>query len=755
VNVAPALAPGVVPSDTNTPTLHLPRIAPTGQPSRARQSEELLSRDIDERLATARRIVAERCLYGVDKNTMAVEMARLSLWLITLAKNKPFTFLDSNLRCGDSLLGVNLQQLQSLAMDAKDVRQMNFMEQAMERAITLTLNKRREISMHLEQSAIDADEKAHKLSSANDTMQLLKLGGDLLIAIALAEPKRRADLRNSLLYDYELLIVAAEDAHIHPLTAAEKQREHQQNIEKLRATTNDLLRERTPFHWPLEFPEVFAGGGAEAGFAAIVGNPPFQGGKKITGVLGTDYRDYMVKYLANNKNGSADLCAYFFLRAAALTRRNGMNALLATNTIAQGDTREVALDELTAANWTITRAIPSRKWSGEANLEVAYVWLWHGLWSGQIILNDLDVEGITPFLTIAGHAQGNPYKLEANQNEAFIGSVIGGIGFVVSPEEAQHLIRKEKKNEEVLFLYLNADDVNSRPDQSPSRWVINFHDWPLEQAEFYPHCMQIVREKVKPQRDNLNRKVYRERWWQYAEKCLTLYDTLKNLNTAWVIPRVSKYMICAQEPIDIVFSDATVVIASESKAYFALLQCTFHENWSRINGSSMRTDLRYTLTDCFQTFSFPPNMEQIEDIGERYYTHRQSIMLARQEGLTSTYNRFHNPAEYTSDIVHLRELHSEMDEAVARAYGWEDLRLEHGFHETKQGLRYTISEAARREVLDRLLLLNHERHAEEVAAGLVDESGKPPKGKAKGANGTQKGRRPGSGKIVAADGEGL
>ncbi|HET8843871.1 MAG TPA: hypothetical protein VFN35_20575, partial [Ktedonobacteraceae bacterium] len=144
-------------------------------------------------------------------------------------------------------------------------------------------------------------------------------------------------------------------------------------------------------------------------------------------------------------------------------------------------------------------------------------------------------------------------------------------------------------------------------------------------------------------------------------------------------------------------------------------------------------DMSYTPTDCFETFPFPTIVDSLESIGERYYTHRQSIMLTRQEGLTKTYNRFHNPAEHAPDIAQLRELHKEMDEAVARAYGWEDLPLEHGFHETKQGMRYTISEEARREVLDRLLLLNHQRHAEEVAAGLVDESGKPLKSKTKSA----------------------
>lgn len=129
------------------------------------------------------------------------------------------------------------------------------------------------------------------------------------------------------------------------------------------------------------------------------------------------------------------------------------------------------------------------------------------------------------------------------------------------------------------------------------------------------------------------------------------------------------------------------------------------------------------------TFPFPPDISSLEDIGERYYAHRQGIMQARQEGLTKTYNRFHDPDESTEDIERLRELHVEMDEAVAEAYGWGDLDLGHGFHETRQGVRYTISEEVRREVLDRLLLLNHERYAQEVEQGLHDKKAKKSKTK--------------------------
>jgi len=91
-------------------------------------------------------------------------------------------------------------------------------------------------------------------------------------------------------------------------------------------------------------------------------------------------------------------------------------------------------------------------------------------------------------------------------------------------------------------------------------------------------------------------------------------------------------------------------------------------------------------------------------------------MHTRREGLTATYNRFHNPDDRAPDIQQLRELHVQMDQAVAAAYGWQDLALDHGFHDTKQGVRFTVSDAARRELLDRLLALNHQRHEEEVEA---------------------------------------
>ena len=158
-------------------------------------------------------------------------------------------------------------------------------------------------------------------------------------------------------------------------------------------------------------------------------------------------------------------------------------------------------------------------------------------------------------------------------------------------------------------LILMVKISNSRLDQSPSRWVINFHDWPLEIAETYPDCIEIVREKVKPQREKQNdensAKTYGGNYYVHRSE---LYTTIVNMKRVLAMPRHSKYMICAWEPTGIVYSDATCIIATEADSDFALIQCTFHEDWVRLNGSSMRNDQRYTPSDCFETFPFPLNM---------------------------------------------------------------------------------------------------------------------------------------------------
>ena len=136
----------------------------------------------------------------------------------------------------------------------------------------------------------------------------------------------------------------------------------------------------------------------------------------------------------------------------------------------------------------------------------------------------------------------------------------------------------------------------------------------------------------------------------------------------------------------------------------------------------MRTDPNYTPTDCFETFVQPDFTQTVSELGGRLHTHRSALMLDRQEGLTTTYNRVHDPDETADDIVELREIHVALDYAVRDAYVWTDLELGHDFHPTKFGTRFTFAPVPRQEVLDRLMELNHECYAEEVRQGL---HGKP------------------------------
>ena len=645
----------------------------------------------------------------------------------------------------------------------EDQRTFGFWENNVRAALHSADAKRRELESFGVVSFGDLERKERLLAEAEEATGLVRTVCDLLSGAALDAARRNTGKAAEVViraFEVKRNTLASEylTHYGDPKVTSAKQA-----IESLQLIVRQLLDggkppsepSRRPFHWPLEFPEVFSDDG---GFDAMVGNPPFMGGKKITGVLGTDYRNHLVQYLANGQKGSADLCAYFFLRTASLIRKGGGFGLLATNTIAQGDTREVGLDQLAAAGHTIPRAVPSRKWPGGANLEVAHVWVRRNGWKGSFVLEEKPVEGITAFLTKPGNVAGKPHRLGANAGKSFIGSYVLGIGFIMEPKEAQRLIEKDTRNRDVLFPYLNGEDLNSRPDQSPSRWVINFREWPLSRgasgcwasadeeqrrkwirseivpndyldpvAADYPDCLEILRERVKPFRDEIVRRgkqIHEYGFWRFWDKRLDSYERIAGMERVLVRSLHANINSIALVPTDAVFSHALVVFSSDAFSTFTLLQGSFHTAWLNTYGSSIRTDVRYTPSDCFETFPFPSANNELAVTGQQYQDSRTGIMQSRTEGLTMTYKRLQNPDETSNDICELRRLHVEMDQAVAAAYGWQDLDLGHNFHETKQGTRYTISEPARREVLDRLLALNHERYEEEVRQGLHDKGRK-------------------------------
>jgi hypothetical protein len=470
---------------------------------------------------------------------------------------------------------------------------------------------------------------------------------------------------------------------------------------------------------------------AEGGFDAIIGNPPFLGGQKLTGALGHPIRAWLVNVVADGQTGSADLVAYFVLRAVGLLGPKGTIGLIATNTLAQGDTRQVGLDRIVADGFTITRAVQSRSWPAtSASLEYAAVWGSVGAVSADAerVSDDQPVRAISTLLEPVGRVDETPRRLRANSGLAFIGCYVLGLGFVLDPELAAQWIDEDPRNTEVLFPYLTGEDLNSRPDSSASRWVIDFNDRCETCAKRYEQPMGTVRETVLPERRRNNRKVYRDYWWRFAERRPAMRRAIKGLDEVLVIALVSKTVMPMRVPTGRVFAHKLAIFATDSCAQQAVLSSSMHQVWAIRNGSTMRADVNYSPSDVFETFPRPRPNADLETIGRTLDTERREIMLRRDLGLTKLYNLVNDPdvRDADPDVNRMREIHVELDTAVLAAYGWDDIDPGHGFHTYRQMTRWTISPAARVEVIDRLLEENLRRAAAQgddtarITGGLFD-----------------------------------
>jgi hypothetical protein len=167
------------------------------------------------------------------------------------------------------------------------------------------------------------------------------------------------------------------------------------------------------------------------------------------------------------------------------------------------------------------------------------------------------------------------------------------------------------------------------------------------------------------------------------------------------------------------------VFASKDVGLLALLASAPHYAWGIRHSGTFKTDFRYNPSRIFETLPLPELTPEMQELGKRLDSYRrENVMLARQAGLTATYNLVNDPGCHDEDIVELRRIHRAIDEAVCRAYQWDDLTaqgLDHGFHKVGREIRYTVGPASQREFVDRLLELNHQRYAEEVKAGLHDK----------------------------------
>ena len=712
-----------------------------------------LPADEDEELL-ARRLVAQRCLYGVDRNPMATDLARLSLWLATLARDHEFTFLDHALRTGDSLVGLTRDQVSRL--DWREAAQGTLFGGLVRGRLEAAVAVRAEIRAAGDDALLFEQES--RLAIAERHLGELRLAGDAVIAAHFgAETDRARGQAIERIHDTATVTPA--------LWAALRE------AAATLATGEHTLR---PFHWELEFPEVFAG--AEAGFDAIVGNPPFAGKNTLLAGNRPGYLPWL-QVLHAGAHGNADLVAHFFRRAFLLLKPGGCLGLIATNTVGQGDTRESGLRWLLAHGGTVLRATRRLAWPGEAAVVVSVVHVLRGALPEGVLpaLDGRPARRVSAYL-VEGELDASPARLAANAGKAFQGCNILGPGFTFDDEavargkpaspvaEMHRLIAEDGRNAKRIFPYLGSDEVNSHPQQAHRRWVIDFSDFPLGRrklqqrwadmtarqraacratglvpedypepvAEDWPGLLKIVRRLVKPEREILSEPRRRDIWWQFFRSAPAMRQAVKELSSFFTTgaAMVTHHAIGNVQG-GTVPSHKLIVFSSQDYMVFCQLQSSIHELWSATFGTTAGSSdaITYNPSQVFQTFPFVLNFhsELLTEAGSAYHIHRATLMQATGRGLTKTLGDFHKAAVRTPAIQELRRLHHALDQAVLRAYGWDDLAVraapvyltELDEPEYRYQDRLFWPAAFRDEVLARLLALNASRAAEEAAAGLA------------------------------------
>lgn len=680
--------------------------------------------DDEDVLTYARRLVAERCLYGVDKNVFAVDLAKLSLWLATLAKEHPFTFLDHSMRHGDSLVGLTREQIACFNWDTG--KQLPLIRSLIDERVQQAQQLREQIQGM--GASDDVPAKAQLLKEANEALDDVRRIGDLAVSAFFEREKDKA----------RKVLLAAYAADVQSWLVA-------------RATGQRLRpgMAQATLHWQIEFPEVFSR--STPGFDAFVGNPPFLGGRNITERLGDIYSHWLCQ-VHEAASGAADLAAHFFRRAFAMLRMGGTFGLIATNTISQGDTRGTGLRWIRKHDGVIFSAKKRVAWPGQAAVVVSVVHVLRGQIQGPCELDGRPVDVITAFLFHAG-SDTDPHQLVENASKCFQGSIPLGMGFTFDDADKQgvanatslmrDVVRRDARNAERIFPFLGGEDVNETPLYEARRWIIDFDEMDEDVARSWPDLFEIVEMKVKPERAQSNALKYPRmvnEWWKFWNSRTQMRAAIVSLDKVLVCslhqPNWAVAMVSSKQ----VFSHALGVFAFDSFDVFGLLQSRIHELWARMFGSSLEDRIRYTISDCFETFPFPPNLQAqqlLEAAGRNYYDRRAEVMVRNGEGMTKTYNRFHDRDEHSPGILELRNRHADMDRAVLDAYGWTDIPttcefiLDHDDDEEedpgkasrrKKPWRYRWPDSVRDEVLARLLELNASRASE---MGTADDRAQP------------------------------
>jgi hypothetical protein len=691
----------------------------------------------------ALRDVIRTCIYGVDLNPLAVELCKVALWLEAHNPGQPLNFLDHHIKCGNAIVGfVQREELDkgipneafaTMPGDDKDVasnwRKANKRDRADIRQIGLAPDMQQRLEGRLTEwkalSALPERTPAEiELKKERFSEYTYSVEADRLETIA-ACPIAQFYIPKTPENDPRLMTDAQFRRHWHDGLLP---------IGQPTAMGIATAREKRIFHWFLEFPDIIARGG----FDCILGNPPYLGRGGIRSTYGDAFCGYVQWEFA--PAGISDLVVFFVRRIFRLLKTGGFTAFITTNSIKDGEIRKGGLEQVIDQGGEINMAVRAIRWPGRANLFVSLVAIHNGFWKGRHTLDGLEVDRINAFFEDSG-TNIEAKTLSDNADRVTQGSIFLGDGFLLTESEVEQLIASDPRNEEVVFKVTNGQEVNNQPDQKPGRSIVNFRDWTIESASTYTAPFARIESLVQPERI---RGGAPDNWWQFWRPRSELYKAIRPLQRCFVAARTTKHLNFSAARTNFVFTDALYVFTTDRWDLYAVVQSTIHEVWARKYSGALKQDLRYSPSKCFETFALPEGLWQaanptLANLGECYHEHRKSLMLSLWLGLTDIYNLFHarelTPAKVAKvskksaeesergyeGLLELRRRHVELDVAIRDAYNWQNLPLDHDFHEVEtlaenDRLRYTISPAARKELLRRLLVLNHARAAAESAA---------------------------------------
>ncbi len=671
-------------------------------------TKEPLPRDTEARTVIARRLIAERCLYGVDLNPLAVELAKLSIWLVTLAKGRPFGFLDHNLRCGDSLLGIHrLDQLAELTMTPTGKGQQRLFGQNIERAVHEAIELRQRLREMPIRDIRDVESMARLDADARRKLEAPERIADAFIGEVLSSGGNA----NALSSAVETLAIQAGQAVDGKRDAMEAMTRRAHG-----ALSADLPPEKTrrlPFHWPLEFPEVFAR--SPSGFDAVVGNPPFLGNRLWKGALG-DKLQWQCQMVLGASPGKIDLCVVFHRRAVDLLRADGCYGLLATSNIAEGSAIEVGLG-VVVQNGTIYLAKKGMPWPGTAAVVVAIVGFIKGEWQAECDADGRKCSRIGPRLEpeagdvwVPQVLTDAPFAFEGVNNSK-------GLAFVITPDSSWF---DQLKNEpdSLLRPYITGDDITSSALNRIDRWALDIADLSLDEVRRrWPLAHRFIVEEVRPTRTVAALKSYKgliDRWWQFWNHRADLMRRIRQQPQVIVYSKVTKYPICMPADSSWIFTNKVLLVENGRADIHAICLSSLFCGWLiRFGGGKLEGRLQLSISESVAKYPVPEQSVETTGVEAATQFNRLAVKFsaAHGYGLTDVMNAIHSPDNADATIAELRRLMSIIDTEVAAAYGWNDVDMAYAFREFNGGSandkwRWALSADATSTLLDRLVALN-------------------------------------------------